>query len=608
MRRRSRRRACAPRSGPGDCEALDDECGYEGVAVAAVCAETRAQADAAVALIDVEWEVLEPLLDADEAVARGEVLSVRERERGDLERGLAEADVVVEATYRTQTVLHNAMETHGIGVPLGRRDARGLHLDAGHLGRPHARSPRRWGIAADRVRVVCEFMGGGFGAKTDAGDYTLIAAELATRTGRPVRCTLTRREENVSSGNRNATIQRLVAGARSDGTLTALGGDYVNAVGWFGWNAFTEGPMQMLYACPNVKTTTRGAKVNTPPMRPFRAPGFVEGTFGLECLLDELAAKLDLDPLELRRRNHADREPGRDAPVQRQEPGRVLPAAPSRTGSAGTRCAPRSTETVKRGVGMASQIWYGGGGPPSYAWVRIGSDGRAAVITALQDVGSGTKTALGADRRRGARPAARARDRRRRRLGARARTRRSRAARRRRRRWARRRAPRPPTRSGRSSSSPRSATTRTRRSSRSRAARSSPRTARSWPLDEVVGLLGNGQILGTGARGPNPAGMEVLTFGVHVAEVAVDVETGEITVDRIAADPRHRPRDQPARRLEPGRGRDHPGRRPHALRGAAARPGDRARSSRARSTPTGCRRSPTCRRSSASSSTCPTRT
>ena len=112
-RRRSRRPACAPRSAPATVSALVEECGYEGAAVAAVCAETRAQADAAVALIDVEWEVLRAVLDADEAVARGEVLSTRERERGDVERGLAEADVVVEATYRTQTVLHNSLETHG---------------------------------------------------------------------------------------------------------------------------------------------------------------------------------------------------------------------------------------------------------------------------------------------------------------------------------------------------------------------------------------------------------------------------------------------------------------------------------------------------------------
>jgi len=99
--------------GPGECSALREECGFEGEAVAAVCAESRAQADAAVALIDVEWELLPVQLDPDDAVACGDVLSTRERERGDVERGLAEADVVVEATYRTQVVLHNSLETHG---------------------------------------------------------------------------------------------------------------------------------------------------------------------------------------------------------------------------------------------------------------------------------------------------------------------------------------------------------------------------------------------------------------------------------------------------------------------------------------------------------------
>ena len=98
--------------------------------------------------------------------------------------------------------------------------------------------------------MICEFMGGGFGSKTTADDYTFIAAELARRTGRPVRCALDRREENVAAGNRNATIQRLVAGARADGTLTALGGDFVNAIGYSGWNSIVEGPMQKLYALP----------------------------------------------------------------------------------------------------------------------------------------------------------------------------------------------------------------------------------------------------------------------------------------------------------------------------------------------------------------------
>jgi CO/xanthine dehydrogenase Mo-binding subunit len=176
----------------------------------------------------------------------------------------------------------------------------------------------------------------------------------------------------------------------------------------------------------------------------------------------------------------------------------------------------RSTDTVKRGVGMASQIWYGGGGPPSYAWVRVSSDGHATVITAMQDIGTGTGTAMAqiaaeelgiplghvtvslGDSARGPYAAI----------------------------------------SAGSSTTP----------SMGPAVRAAAADAKAQileiaeqrgtpdaPLAEVVALLESGQILGKGARGPNPAGMQVLTFGVQVAEVAVDVETGEVWVDRIAA-------------------------------------------------------------------------
>ena len=220
--------------GPGDIPVLSADCNYEG---AAGRGRLRRHAPRRrrppLALIDVEWEVLEPLLDPDEAVARGRAARpARRSERGDLERGLAEADVVVEATYRTQVVLHNSMETHQSVVPLGRRHARGLHLDAVRLGRP--RRARRGARARPRP-------GARRSATTWAAASARRTAPTTTRSsrpssrgapGRPVRCALTRREENVAAGNRNATIQRLVAGARADGTLTALGGEYVNAVGF----------------------------------------------------------------------------------------------------------------------------------------------------------------------------------------------------------------------------------------------------------------------------------------------------------------------------------------------------------------------------------------
>jgi xanthine dehydrogenase YagR molybdenum-binding subunit len=250
-------------------------------------------------------------------------------------------------------------------------------------------------------------------------------------------------------------------------------------------------------------------------MKAFRAPGFVEGTFGLEALLDVLAARLEVDPLELRRRNYAASEP-LDG---REYSGKNLLACYDRAEPHWDRrhgVRARSTATVKRGVGMASQVWYGGGGPPSYAWVRVGADGRATVVTAMQDIGTGSRTAMAqiaaeelglpldhvtvslGDTARG--PFASI--------------------------------------SAGSSTIPsmgpavRAAAADARRHIEEIAEQMGKTGA---PIADIVSVLENGQILGKGARGPNPTGLQVLTFGVQVAEVAVDVETGEIWVERIAA-------------------------------------------------------------------------
>ena len=391
----------------------------------------------------------------------------------------------------------------------------------------------RLGLPPDRVRVVCEYMGGGFGSKNGPGDYTLIAAELARRTGQPVRCALTRREENTAAGNRNATIQRLRAGARSDGTLVALAGEFTNAVGWSGWVSSTDGPMQMLYACDNVATTLHGAKLNSAPMAAFRAPGFVEGTFGLECLLDELAAELDLDPLELRRRNHANADLIDARPFSSKQLLECYRMA-EKHWARRDEVRARSEGPWKRGVGLASQVWYGGGGPPSYAWVRVGADGRATVVTAMQDIGTGSRTAMA---QIAAEELGLPLDQVRVELGDSA------------------RGPYASISAG-SSTIPsmgpavRSAAADARDKILELAAQRWNKEQRtlslkggrivcsdggSWPCEDLLGLLEDAQILGTGARGPNPAGMRVLTFGVQVAEVAVDVETGEVRVERVAA-------------------------------------------------------------------------
>jgi xanthine dehydrogenase YagR molybdenum-binding subunit len=308
-------------------------------------------------------------------------------------------------------------------------------------------------------------------------------------------------------------------------------GEYVCSLGWDGWMPGTAGPMKMLYACENVETVEYGAKLNTPPMAAFRAPGFVEGTFGLECILDELAAQLELDPLELRRKNYADSDPLQGIPFS----GKNLAECYRRAEPQWERrheVRARGDKTWKRGLGMASQIWYGAGGPPSYAWVRVGGDGRAVVLTAMQDIGTGTRTAMQqiaaeelglpldavdiqlGDSARGPYAVI----------------------------------------SGGSSTVPsmgpavRAAAGDAKRQLVEIAAQRFHLEERvldikngnlvsadggSWPLTEITGLLDDAQILGKGARGPNPTGMRALTYGVQVAEVAVDVETGEVVVERV---------------------------------------------------------------------------
>jgi CO/xanthine dehydrogenase Mo-binding subunit len=518
--------------GPGEAKGLDEEAGFAGAPVAAVAAESFAQARAALAAIAVDWEPLEVVLDPEQAVAKGLLtMPSAHYERGDYEAALAGADVVLEGTYRTSVVLHNSMETHqSVCEWVG--DTLNIYISTQYIWGVRDEVAQELGIPGDKVRVVCEFMGGGFGSKNGADEHTFVAAELAKRTGRPVRCALTRREENTAAGNRNATLQKLTVGARSDGTIVALGGEFVNAVGWSGWSAMTEGPMQMLYACENVRTVRHGAKINTPPMKAFRAPGFVEGTFSLECLIDELAAKLEVDPLELRRRNYADSNDGK--PYSSKNLMQCYELA-QKHWDRRHEVRARSTDTWKHGVGMASQIWFGGGGPPSYAWTRVTSDGRVTVVTAMQDIGTGTRTAMAqiaaeeigvpldrvevvlGDTARG--PYA--------------------------------------TLSAGSSTTPsvgpavRAAAADAKRQILEIAAQRHDLEERvldivdgvvvsadgnlSTPLESLLGILEDAQILGKGARGPNPTGMSVLTFGIQVVEVAVDVETGEVRVERVAA-------------------------------------------------------------------------
>lgn len=378
---------------------------FVGEEVAAVAADSEEQADDALALIEVDYEPLPFVLTLEAALEpgapavrdSGNVSGEPERyQRGDAEAGLRRADVVVDEVYTTQTALHNCLEPHGCtaaweGERLVLWDSTQAIFDV------REEVAAKLALPEHRVRVIKQHMGGGFGSKQVAWKHTVIAALLARRAGRPVQLMLDREAENLAAGNRNATRQRVRLGASRDGTLTAIAARIEQAAGAYmvGGEASDTGAIfRTLYRCPNVSTEQVTVYTNTGPAVAFRAPGHVEGAFALESAMDELARALDMDPLELRRRNHAREDQQKRRPYTSPD---SLPLCYDRVAEAfgwPERRTPAATGPRRRGFGMAAHDWGGGGYPPGYAWIKLNSDGTAEVLTGTQDIGTGTRTGL----------------------------------------------------------------------------------------------------------------------------------------------------------------------------------------------------------------------
>ena len=388
---------------------------YAGEEVALVVAETEAIAEEALGLIQVDFEPLPFATDAERALAADapriasdletNIISgtgeeyPRVYQRGEFEQALAEAEVVADVTFHSPTVVHNCLETHG-GVAAW--DGRTLTLWSSTQSIFGARSQIATLLTLDlnRVRVIKQYMGGGFGSKFGTGKPGLLAAFAARRLGRPVKCMLDRHEENLATGNRPASTQQFRLGARRDGTLMALSLRTVENTGAYGnWMWPVSLPAKELYQCANVRIEDVPVRTNLGTHGAFRAPGVVEGIAGLETAMDALARKLGMDALELRRKNFAPRYQLLDRPyaakpllecyqigadaigwATRDDPARRYPQ-----GEAGA---------LRRGVGMASQLWGGDGGPPAQAIAKLLPDGSAIILTGTQDIGTGTRTVL----------------------------------------------------------------------------------------------------------------------------------------------------------------------------------------------------------------------
>ena len=370
----------------------------------AICADTQEIAERALREVRVEIEPRPHAIDAASALADGAPrvkphgnthrASPRIVSRGDLEAGLREADVTITREYRTPVALHTALEPHG-AVAAWSGDRVTVWESTQGIFNTRADLAEAFELPLSSVRVVKNYMGGGFGAKNGASFAAYTAVALSRKLHRPVRCIFDREGEQTDAGNRTATTQRVTLAARRDGTLTAISLDATIPLGIGGWLSSPARMYSEMYRCANVRTSETFVFTNTAPMASFRAPGNVEGAFGLESAMDVLARELEIDPLELRRRNYADHDQDKDRRYSAKHLDECYRLGAERFGWSRARSRKRDADArVRRGVGMASLCWGAGGGPPAYATVRINGDGSIEVLTGAQDLGTGARTVM----------------------------------------------------------------------------------------------------------------------------------------------------------------------------------------------------------------------
>jgi xanthine dehydrogenase YagR molybdenum-binding subunit len=302
--------------------------------------------------------------------------------RGDLEKGFADADVIVENIYRTQVHTHVPLETHGVVVDW-KPEGMTVYASTQNTKQVRDEMAEYFDLPKSKVRVICEFMGGGFGAKHSAGNFGPMAGILSKKTGRPVWMMMDRKEEHISQGNRPNSIHYLKIGAKKDGRLTAIQQRSHGTAG-VALGAGVGRIAQVLYECPNFATEQYDVFTHAGPGAAWRAPGNVQGAYGVEQAIDELAVKLNMDPLALR--DVIDKSEIRK--LERKQGAEKINW--SRRKAAGSDPGP-----VKKGLGVAQSTWPRFVELDSTAEVRIFRDGAVEVRSGVQDIGTGTKTILG---------------------------------------------------------------------------------------------------------------------------------------------------------------------------------------------------------------------
>lgn len=369
---------------------------FAGSPVAAVAATTPELAQDAERAIIVEYEVLPHVVRAQDAI-KPESPEVLARDpnkpneknlrfankAGDpqkVEAALAGSDAVVEADYYTPRIHHSCLETHGMVVDYSGGDTATIYATTQGTFTIPKDAADALGLPESAVTATVQHMGGGFGSKFGIGIEGMLACKLSKQTKTPVKLMMNRYDEFVMAGNRSGSWQKLKAGAKKDGTLTAVQATQYR-LGGVGQGSQAGQPYPV-YRAAEFYREVYALHTNEDSSVAMRAPGHPQASFAMESLLDELADKIGMDPVAFRKKNMRDEVYHRQLDRGARE---IVWARrnPKAGGGAGT---------LKRGMGCGAGTWGGGGNDQCKVDVTVGRDGSVLVSVGTQDLGTGTRT------------------------------------------------------------------------------------------------------------------------------------------------------------------------------------------------------------------------
>jgi xanthine dehydrogenase YagR molybdenum-binding subunit len=374
---------------------------YDGQLIAVVIAETFEQAEHAASLLQVNYDKQLAVFDLEKHIGdaykppKGSNGSEVQVKRGDTEGALKTAAVKIEETYSTPVYHHNAMEPHAT-ISEWQGDTLMVYDSTQSVSGSQGLLSQMLGVPKERVRLVSYYIGGGFGSKGFSWPNTVLSAMAAKLVSRPVKVVLSRQQVFTTGGRRSQTIQQISLAADASGKLSAI--KHASTVESSFVDEFIETAgvaTSMLYSSPNVDVSHSLVRLNRGTPCPMRAPGEAPGTFALEVAMDELAYKLNMDPIQLRLVNYTDIEPQKNLPFSSKHLKECYQQGADAIGWSTRNPVPNSMREGKFlvGYGMATATYPANRGKSSAKGILF-PDGHAEFECSTQDIGTGTYTVM----------------------------------------------------------------------------------------------------------------------------------------------------------------------------------------------------------------------